>query len=598
MVALASTITRKHRDVIQPANVWGVYDTRYADQKGVCEAYMREWGIPITNLVGVDGQLRTKATAWAEVGSVVYAAIPVTCQAIFCSPSMNKAIWGNSGTQDAVSYARFLGQVRWYKKALDAWGLTSIDEFEAGFLVNYPVWRSSLRFEKANEAITNVKIGFDSSDNYLISTYGSNLLSTKYGAYSGSKKDISPSNILNSASGFGYVEKKYKPKTLLEVGRQVLKNYCGHSRSLDGEAGETYDPRFWLDPYTLADNIAPVDWSLGKTLSNKKIDTIPNWRLGWIDSRGDSSMTGIPAFTEEDATALARRSMSTRWGLEERRNLSSVIGINPVSSGTVPSSWLGEGHWCLFDRLLLDMGFDENRIKIGYYSASLSLDPSVVDVEYDQAAFLIGNSDKAWSEGKYSSIPAATGFSRYDYNNMDYKRDATEANNVAPLNGNSFPFDVGNFFYDGLNRNSGRSSDRPTPTYFEEGHPDQVYSIQEGAVGFSTPSYSNCQGSWFIKAGGVAFHGSYEEPYADAGSQNANSFFVNLMRGHQAASASMMTIGPVLSEEELIGDGLAQPFARQAQGYPTGGFNNAGLTVTKVDRRKGQRNPITKVKRK
>jgi len=589
MVALAGTITRKHRDVIQPKNVWGVYDTRYADQRGICEAYMTEWGIPITNLVGVDGQLRTKATAWAEVGSIVEAAIPITCQAVFCSPSMNKVIWGNSGTQDAVSYASFLGHVRWYKKALDAWSLTSIDEL-TGFLVTSPLWTSSLRFEKKNETIANVEIGFDSSDNYLISTYGTIHVSTKYGAYSGSKKDQAPTVLTNSLQkDTGYVENKYKPKTL-EVGRQPLKNYCGYSRSLDGEAGEAYDPRQMLDPYILADNIAPVDWSLGKTLSNKKLDTIPNWRLGWADSRGDSSMTGIPAFTEEDATALARRSMATRWGLEERKNLSSVIGINPVASGLVPSSYLGEGHWCLFDRLLLDMGFDENRIKIGYYSESPSLDPSVVDVEYSSAEFMVGALDRAWSEGKYSSIPSATGFSRYAYSNMDYKRDPAEPNNVAPLNGNSFPFDVGNFFYDGLNRNSGRSTDRPTPTYFEEGHPDQVYSIQEGAVGFSTPSYSNCQGSWFIKAGGVAFHGSYEEPYADAGSQNANSFFVNLMRGHQAASASMMTIGPVLSEEELIGDGLAQPFARQAQGYPIGGFNNSELSIEKADKRRKKYN--------
>ena len=91
---------------------------------------------------------------------------------------MNKVIWGNSGTQDAVSYARFLGQVRWYKKALDAWGLTSIDEL-TGVLINSPYWTSSLRFEKFNEIITNVKIGFTSSDNYFIGSYGNQELSYK-----------------------------------------------------------------------------------------------------------------------------------------------------------------------------------------------------------------------------------------------------------------------------------------------------------------------------------------------------------------------------------------------------------------------------------
>ena len=52
-----------------------------------------------------------------------------------------------------------------------------------------------------------------------------------------------------------------------------------------------------------------------------------------------------------------------------------------------------------------------------------------------------------------------------------------------------------------------------------------------------------------------------------------------------------MTNGDIMSEEELIGDGLAQPFAEQATALPRGGsFYHAEVNTEKVDKRKKKYN--------
>jgi len=535
MVALASTITRKHRDVIQPKNVWGVYDTRYADQKGVCEAYMAEWGIPLSNLIGVDGQLRTEATFWSSVGATVAEAIPSNCQGIFCSPSMNKsALTWNS---IEVSYARMLGNILITDKILNHLGysdITSLTWMEQALLQYTP-----------HPSFTSGFASLDVEDSW------SRKIVTNGGATSGSKGAYFGTRV--SADGDTYYN-SYLPETL-ELGGLPLSSYAGDW----GDANP-------ILPEMLDVECHVADFNLGRNLGNRKPwDVIPSWRLGWADSRADSRLTGISAFTAEDATALAARSKATRTSIGQRKELSSVIGIN---EGPVSDYWLGSGYWCAFDRLLLDLGFNESKIKMGYYTTYSGLNGATS-----------------------GSVPEVTGYTRYDFDNMHYSYDAGEANRVLPINGETLPFDVDNFFYDGINRNTGYDTSVPSPTYFEEGHVDQVYSIKDGAVGYSTPSYSNCQGGFFIQAGGSAYHGSYLEPFADDSSNNANSFFFNLLRGHQAATASLMTNGNIMSEEELIGDGLAQPFAEQATAFPRGGgFYHAEVNTEKVDKRKKKYN--------
>jgi len=539
MVALANTITRKQRDIILPKNVWGVYDTRYADQKGICEAYMAEWGIPLSNLIGLDGKERTEAAIWSSVGAAVAEAIPSSCQGIFCSPSMNSVAVDWNGLK--VPYSKFLGNIRITNKILNYFGyseLTSLTWIEQSALVYIP-----------HPTFTSGFASVDKKDSWarkLVTAGGS--ATAAEGAYFGSKE-------ASAIADLGTYFNNYQPDTL-EVGGLPLSSYTG-------DAGGDVTPLL-QEHLAFASHVA--DFRLGKTLNqNRNWEVIPSWRLGWADVRADTKLTGITAFTEEDATALAARSKATRTGLKERKKLSSVIGIN---EGPVTDWWLGSGYWCTFDRLLLDLGFDESKIKMGYYTTYAGL-----------------NGDTS------GSIPEVTGYTRYDFDNMDYKYDAGEPNRVLPINGNTLPFTVDNFFYDGINRNTGTVSSVPSPTYFTEGHADQVYSISDGAVGFSTPSYSNAQGGFFIEAGGCAYHGSYIEPNADQSSNSANSFFFNLLRGHQAATASLMTNGATLSEEELIGDGLAQPFAEQATAPPRGGsFYHAEVNTEKVDKRKKKYN--------
>jgi len=535
MVALANTVTRKQRDLILPKNVWGVYDTRYADQQGICEAYMAEWGIPLSNLIGVDGQLRTEATFWSSVGATVAEAIPSNCQGIFCSPSMNKsALTWNS---IEVSYARMLGNILITDKILNHLGysdITSLTWMEQALLQYTP-----------HPSFTSGFASLDVEDSW------SRKIVTNGGATSGSKGAYFGTRV--SADGDTYYN-SYLPETL-ELGGLPLSSYAGDW----GDANP-------ILPEMLDVECHVADFNLGRNLGNRKPwDVIPSWRLGWADSRADSRLTGIAAFTAEDATALAARSKATRTSIGQRKELSSVIGIN---EGPVSDYWLGSGYWCAFDRLLLDLGFNESKIKMGYYTTYSGLNGATS-----------------------GSVPEVTGYTRYDFDNMHYSYDAGEANRVLPINGETLPFDVDNFFYDGINRNTGYDTSVPSPTYFEEGHVDQVYSIKDGAVGYSTPSYSNCQGGFFIQAGGSAYHGSYLEPFADDSSNNANSFFFNLLRGHQAATASLMTNGGIMSEEELIGDGLAQPFAEQATALPRGGsFYHAEVNTEKVDKRKKKYN--------
>jgi len=976
MVAVADYITRKERKLINPEKVWGVYDTRYSDQLGICQAYMTEWGIPLTNLIGVDGRRRTRATAWATVGSVIAAALPDDCEAIFCSPSMDKAIWIDSseGDRGRYSYGSFLGFIRVFEKMIAAASGTADLEYDqpgpgyAGAVaINQKHFYSTLRYVPFDgtgpsypESPYTLKY-HSSIDNYGEEYTGDALVinwsfgaaaNTEYFGTSyrgeGSSFNDDQNPLLTSA-----LDKKPGNFTL---GGLSFYDWKGHGKpEVLSVPSVTLDYIIW--PGVLMQSITPIDWPLGETIGGDPWDVLPFWRLGWADSRGDSAMTCIPAFTAADATALAQSSKATRFSLTGRQGLSSVIGINPLSF--VYSYWMGEAYWCVFDRLLIDLGFSEQKIKLGYWDpgTNVSLDGSYIAetpylrfgfhnwnnryrdpyvnpypekegsvyiytltggtwtlerlfdsnpkaeakfafrvaldgdtlavvgnfqelikiyvktaegwtlqqtipvinglIEYltlegdvlafseKQAAVRIFNrtgttwveapsitisgtapprnitfsndtlavvtasstievyfrsagawtlqaelsvsfslparyialsgdtlvasygtstnpanevvyvftrTGTLWSSGQtitppytptvstgfgaaiaidgdtivigepnfrweaiastlvnkargkayvytrtgglwslqdeldpanplsisfgninhsfgsqvaiendrivvndmyfelyggapnilqagagqietftrsgttwnreenleqplttivvnnqigvngvhisnnvivatapdsqrinsyvrtdwtYRSIPAATGFSRYDSANFDYKYSSSAPNRVEAINGNELPFKVDNFFYDGFNRNSGGSSDRPTPTYFEEGHPDQVYSIRNGAVGFSTPSYSNYQGSWFIKAGGTAWRGSYVEPYADFSSNSANQFFVNLLRGHQAATASLMAGLEIFSQEELIGDGLAQPFARQAVAAPfTGPPNN------------------------
>jgi len=45
------------------------------------------------------------------------------------------------------------------------------------------------------------------------------------------------------------------------------------------------------------------------------------------------------------------------------------------------------------------------------------------------------------------------------------------------------------------------------------------------------------------------------------------TFFMNLLRGHQAATAGVVVCGGVLSQEEVLGDGLATPFEFEPLNY-------------------------------
>ena len=531
MTQLSSTILPRNRGVIDVAHVWGVYDNRHSDQQAICEAYMTEWGIPLSNLVGIPGGGYSINNMWSSQLSIVAAAIPDSCQGIFCSPSM--ALY--TGTELKYAFSRMLGHIKIWEKILQDMGASD-------FSSTGPIAaaKTLLRFEPDGTNTGYAAWDPDHQWNWKTPKITVNPAAFEAGNYIGTKDYA-----FETASSF-VPNTDYLPPSL-ELSVEQLAQFASYRHTTDNypQPETPYVDRTARIHQTLQQRNYVADFTLGKTLfTNEDWDVIPSWRLGWCDVRSWHELSGGPApFTAADATALAQRSKATRFGLSQRQSLSSVIGINPTRSPTSPG-WMTHGLFLTFDALLRDLGFDQNKIKLGNRHAT---DPDV-------------------DGANPYSIPAQTGVSRYDVANFDYRYSSTHPGQVEAINGNTLPFIVDNFFYDGMNRNTGRTTKVPTPTYFEEGHPDQVYSIRNGAVGFSTPSYSQAQGGWFIRGGGTAYHGSYLEPYADSSSSAANSFFFNLLRGHQAATASLMNSGNILDQEELVGDGLAQPFALQNSG--------------------------------
>ncbi len=530
MVQLKSTIIPRNRGVIDVAHVWGVYDTRYSEQQAICEAYMTEWGIPLSNLVGISGGGYSVSSVWSSQLSIVAAAVPDSCQGIFCCPSMALQTGGKA-------FSRMLGHVKILEKAIQDAGASELDEVMLNAL------RDALRFEP--DGTNTGTAAFDPDTQWNFKNYpGWEPITSNYvGTKDYADEPPSPANSLYPPFA---LNTDYLPPSL-ELSVEQLIEFVSYKKTSENypTPGPDENNQVPLVHQILQQRNYIADFTIRKTLHTEKPwDIIPSWRLGWSDSRSWHELSGGPTpFTAADATALAQRSKATRFGIPQRQELSSVIGINPTRVPTSPG-WNTHGQFLIFDALLRDLGFNQEKIKLGNKFAD--------DPDLDGA--------------NPRSIPAQTGVSRYDLANFDYKYNSSRPGHVEAINGNTLPFIVDNFFYDGLNRNTGRTTKMPTPTYFEEGHPDQVYSIRNGAVGFSTPSYSLAQGGWFIKGGGCAYHGSYLEPYADKSSSAANTFFFNLLRGHQAATASLMNSGILLSEEELLGDGLAQPFALQNSG--------------------------------
>ena len=528
---------REIRDKIDVQKVWAVVDSSKTQDLAICQAYMEEWGIPLTNIVEINLDLYDTAALddwWANVGSVVLAALPEDYEAIFCSPNAPLAYVNEaSGTsQNGVATSRMLGALQLFKAYIDYTGVYidwALVLLHLGTLIKYI----------PDPSATSV----DPNDPFTANKLGAPLITgpAAWTKLSGAAISSPPAARTQDSNWFGVSDLS----NALDTSR-MLQNL-----DIDGIPAISFygqDPT--NDESRVAGfhaHLAPIDFDLFRIPvlndGEEVWDVKPSWRLGYAEK--GQGVANDRVMTPEDARALARRSQSTSGTIRSRAKLGNAVSYN--NAGPSFGNWNMPGFFYWFDHLLRNLGLATP--KLGYHYTPSS------------ANFWL------WSGNPYN-IAEVTGLSRYSTENMNYRYNVNFNNNLQPLNGTTFPIPVGNFFYDGINRNTGYYNNKDTVyQYFEPGTPHQLYNLNGGPVGFSTPSHNLGQGGEFIRAGGVAYYGSYVEPLADTSSNNGTTFFMNLLRGHQAATAGVVVCGGVLSQEEVLGDGLATPFEFEPINY-------------------------------
>ena len=539
--------------MLSPLKVWAVVDSSKPQDLAICQAYMEEWEIPLTNIISVPiGSLpsaRTMEDWWTTVGAVVSAALPEDCEGIFCSPnSPELGVNANSPQtvpeavpgQIQTAVAPLLGHTKVFKAWLD---------YTGGLNSNY----DNMRMHTNNCLKYIPDPQYTSADG---DSFGEPLATGDASwALLSADCNYSGSSITSLA-----VDTSRLPE-VISVGDLSTIDFRGLEES-------AYETVYW-ERYKRKTDIKSfiIDFDTFKIPvlngGDEKWDVIPSWRLGFRQQ--GLTVANDRAMTPEDARALARRSKSTSGTILSRLKGSSAISYNDAGN-TVPSdagqAWNSAPQFYFFEHLLSTLGMTNN--KIGYHYTASASRPWL------------------WASNP-ASIANVTGLSKYAQENMHYRYNVNFPNNLQPLNGTTFPVPVNNFFFDGINRNTARYNNKDTDyQYFEPGTPHQLYNLSGGPVGFSTPSHSLGQGGEFIRAGGVAYYGSYAEPYADDSSDSGAIFFLNLLRGHQAAVAGLMTPGSrLLSEEEVLGDGLATPFQFERTNYQVGDPTLiTGFTVT------------------
>lgn len=477
---------------------------------------------------------RTMEDWWVDIGATVYAALPEDCEGIFCGPNSPELGVKANSVENAdgpgyiqVAVAPLLGHTKVFKAWLD---------YTGGLNSNYDNMR--YHTESCLKYIPDPQYTSSDGDSFgepLATGDASWALLYDNGNYSGSSTTSTA------------VDTSLLPEVISAGGLSTVE--------FRGLEESTYEEVYWEAYKRNTDTrIFIIDFDTFKIPvlngGEETWDVIPSWRLGY---RTGYSMLADRAMTPEDARALARRSKNTSGTILSRLKGSSAISHNDAGA-SVPldagKAWNSPSQFYFFEHLLSTLGMTNNRL--GYHYTASTTRPWLLDSN----AYSIAN---------------VTGLSKYAQENMHYRYNARYQNNLQPLNGTTFPIPVNNFFFDGINRNTASAQTRMSYRYFEPGSPHQLYSLDGGPVGFSTPSYNARQGGEFIRAGGVAFYGSYAEPYADRSSDCGAIFFLNLLRGHQAAVAGLMVPGQrLLSEEEVLGDGLATPFQFERTNYSVG----------------------------
>ena len=269
---------------------------------------------------------------------------------------------------------------------------------------------------------------------------------------------------------------------------------------------------------------------------------MPCWRIGWFERSGN------PAFTAQDCKDMVARSRATRKSLDWHKQQGNKVLI--TAHRRAASTRYGPEVYAPVTCMANDMGLET---LVGYAERNPSDDTNTPEL--------------------MDALATRTGLTQFASANVDYYENDQAADasgntfvNVGghkffAQNGNTFPLDKVLFSYSTIAHNENNSVFGPL---YERGGANQIINLADGALGTETTSIGSAHACGFIQGGGCGFYGSVAEPQPEEDINNGAGLFTKVLRGATYAEAAFGLNYNQLNLQELMGDGLAQPFADQA----------------------------------
>ena len=271
---------------------------------------------------------------------------------------------------------------------------------------------------------------------------------------------------------------------------------------------------------------------------------LPCWRIGFYPDM-PSGQTATPGFTAADCQAMVARSKSAKKPLAEHLSKNVFTTAN-TRKGSQNARNIPVSSFCVFVAMCSDLGFGS---AFGYYKGhDTAADLDQVGSDSGLSKYTQVEADLFREDG----APAGSGDT--------YRGYSSDAIKLFTQNGNTFPFSNNLLVWSNFIHNS-------SYTIMDEVYAsgsNQAIGLASGAIGADSTSFSNGHAAGFILNGGSAFYGSLTEPNEAEHVNNGAAFFTKLLRGATAAEAALGLNGRQLFFQELMGDGLAQPFYLQS----------------------------------
>ena len=269
---------------------------------------------------------------------------------------------------------------------------------------------------------------------------------------------------------------------------------------------------------------------------------MPCWRIGWFKRSGN------PTFTAQDCRDMVARSRATRKSLEWHKQQGNKVLM--TAHRRASEIQYGVETYAPVTCMANDMGLET---LVGYAERNPSDDTNTPEL-MDALATRTGLTQFASANVDYYENDQAADASGNTFVNVN-------GHKFFAQNGNTFPLDKVLFSYSTIAHNENNSVFGPL---YQRGGANQIINLADGALGTETTSIGSAHACGFIQGGGCGFYGSVAEPFAEEDLNNGAGLFTKVLRGATYAEAAFGLNYNQLNLQELMGDGLAQPFADQA----------------------------------